>query len=72
MDGTLHSGRQFSLIITDKFFCLIDISQTLMPEVSVVQRCVVSALCKQAIVISLLNNTSLFHYNDSVCRLHGG
>ena len=62
----------FSLIVTDQFSCLFYIRQALMPEICVVQRRVMSAAFEQTVVISLLNDRPLFHYDNTIRRLHRG
>ena len=53
-------------------FRLLNVSQALMSKVRVVQSCIMTVLCEQAIVIPFLDDASFFHHNDPVSSFHCG
>ena len=54
------------LIVADQVSGLLDIRQTLVPEIRVIQRRVMPVLREQAIVIPLFDDGSLLHDDDTV------
>lgn len=66
------SGGNDDCLLADHFLHLFHVGKGLMPEIGVVQLCVMAVLFQQSIVAAFLDDRPLLHDHDAVRGLDRG